>query len=113
MGILGIGETKYVKNLSRASPDVRTGKNRDEKRLWLHWRKGELKDADRELLKRSGVTVGNGLVVQFYSAELEKKLLALERDYRGRNILAIAKTSFGVRKRGTRLEFYVIDQKPR
>lgn len=113
LGIIGMGETKYVRNLSRPSPDVRTGKNREEKRLWLQWRKGELKEADRELLKRSGVAAGSGLIVQFYSAELEKKLLALERDYRGRNVLAISKTSFGVRKRGTRLEFYVIDQKAR
>ncbi|HJT32926.1 MAG TPA: hypothetical protein VJ783_12870 [Pirellulales bacterium] len=113
LGIIGIGETKYVRNFSRPSPDVRTGKNRDERRLWLQWQKGELKEADRELLKRSGVAAASGLVVQFYSADLEKKLLALERDYRGRNILAIAKTSFGVRKRGTRLEFYVIDQTAR
>lgn len=113
LGLVDAGKVTYVSGFSKPKPDVREGESSDEKRLWLRWQKGEMKQADEELLRRTGVAAGDHPILQFYPDALEKRLLSLERDYRGRDIAAIAKTRFAIRKRGPEFEFYVIDQEER
>jgi hypothetical protein len=105
----GTNEMVYVSNLSRAKPDVRTAPP-DQKRLYMSWRQGSLKQADRDLLARAGVPAAGKLILQFYPEAVEQTLLRLERDFRGRDASTIRKTRFAMRTVGNGFELYVIDQ---
>ncbi|HEX5447224.1 MAG TPA: hypothetical protein VFW87_25640 [Pirellulales bacterium] len=113
LGLVDSGQVTYVSGFSKSKPEIRKRKVSGEKRLWSRWREGEMKQADVELVRRAGIASGDRPIVQFYPTELERKLLSLERDYRGRKIVAIAKTRFGVRRSRAAFEFYVIDQEER
>lgn len=110
LGMLGIGQVTYAKNLSKRKPDVYTGPSGTEKRLYMTWRVGRLKEADRELISRAGINAAGKPVLQFYPDETEQLLLHVERDYKGRDASTIRKTRFGVRGAGSGYEFYVIEQ---
>ena len=74
-------------------------------------RSGELRQADRELARRAGVTTDGRVVFQFYSQQMYTNLLTLENIRKGqRRIKEIRKTIFGVRGSNGRYEFFVIDQ---
>ena len=110
LGALGIGRVTYAKNLSKPKPDVYTGPSGADKRLWMSWRVGRLKEADRDLMTRAGVPAAGKLILQFYPDATEQILLHLEHDFKGRDASTIRKTRFGVRPAGRGYEFYVIDQ---
>ncbi|HVC94806.1 MAG TPA: hypothetical protein VND64_14000 [Pirellulales bacterium] len=110
LGILnGAGQVVYVTNLTKAKPDTRTGTSKNEMRLYMSWRRGKMKEADDELLRRAGVPTGKQ-VLQFYPEPVEQTLLNLEEAFRGRKADTIRKTRFGIRKVGNGYEFYVTDQ---
>jgi hypothetical protein len=100
----------YVKNLSKPRPDVRTGRRDEESRMYMTWRRGPLQQADRELVKRAGVSPVGRVVLQFFSAELENQLAWLEKQYKGRKAQDIRRTRFGVKVVGKGFEFFVEDQ---
>jgi hypothetical protein len=100
----------YAENLSKRKRDVYTGPSGKEKRLYMTWRIGRLKEADRELLGRAGINAAGIPVLQFYPRETEQLLLQVEHDYDGRDVSTIRKTRFGVRSVGSGYEFYVIEQ---
>jgi hypothetical protein len=76
----------------------------------MHWRVGRLKEADRDLVARAGISAAGKPVLQFYPDETEQLLLQTERDYKGKDASTIRKTRFGVRPAGNGYEFYVIEQ---
>jgi hypothetical protein len=110
LGVLGVGQVTYAKNLSKRKPDVYTGPAAKDKRLYMTWRVGRLKEADRDLINRAGINAAGKFVLQFYPDETEQLLLHVEHDYKGRDASTIRKTRFGVRGAGNGYEFYVIEQ---
>jgi hypothetical protein len=116
LGMLGVperGDVTYAKNFSKSPPDTYVGAAKDDTRLYMTWKKGKLRDADRALMKTAGVT-GEGLILMFWPDEAEQQLLRLERDFQGRDASTIRKTRFGVRRKepDETYEFYVIEQTP-
>lgn len=110
-GVPGRGQVTYAKNLSRPMPDVRVGTATDEKRLYMSWRRGPLKNADRDLAIKAGMPAGR-MLLQFFSAETEQALMRVEHDFHDRDAATIRKTRFGIRPIGKGYEFFVIDQQP-
>ena len=110
LGVLGIGQVTYAKKLSKAKPEVYSGPSGTEKRLYMTWRVGRLKEADRDLVAKAGINAAGKPVLQFYPDPTEQLLLHAERDYKGRDASTIRKTRFGVRSAGNGYEFYVIEQ---
>jgi hypothetical protein len=45
----------YVSNLSRPRPEVRVGASKADERLYMSWRSGARKDADRRLAAKAGI----------------------------------------------------------
>lgn len=110
LGNLGQGKVTYAKNLAKPKPDVYTGASKDDKRLYMSWKRGKLKEADRSLISKAGIQPGP-VVLQFYPDETEQLLLHAEHDFKGRDASTIRKTRFRVRPvSGGGYEFFVIDQ---
>lgn len=115
IGCIGGGEAQvdYVFNLSKPTPDRRSGPSHKEKRVYFtHTGKASvMRDWDREFCRRAGVRVEGRYVLQFVPPALQTQLLQLEAQRMGRRrIQEINKTVFGVRDTGGKLELYVIEQ---
>lgn len=113
LGVAGGGNpnVEYVSKLATASPTVRRGDPKAEKRLRFLHKSGELRQADRQLATKANVKTDGRVVFQFYSQQMYDQLLALEYKSMGdRTISQVRKTIFGVRGSGGRYEFYVIEQ---
>jgi hypothetical protein len=102
----------YACNLTKSKPDIRTVANpaASESRCYLTWRSGEMQQADRDLLARAGVDVGNSLVVKFLPPEVEERLVSLEKSYARADANRIKRTRFGVRADGAGFTFFVLEQ---
>jgi hypothetical protein len=107
----------YAGNLGSSRPRRRSGKGGDEKRLYMTWSRGVLKQFDRQLLAKAGVETDGRVLLQFYPPAVEKNLMMLEQlEMRRRGIRSIdqvRKTVFGVRPAGSKYEFHVTDQRTR
>jgi hypothetical protein len=112
LAAVGGEEVIYLSNLSAPAPSRRTGAGDQEKRLYMSWRQGNLKQADRRLLSKAGVQADGKLIVQFYSPEIEQRLAQLEVAFAGRKPGQIRRTRFAVRKAADGYEYYVLDQTP-
>jgi hypothetical protein len=110
LGVLGVGQVTYAKNLTKNRPDTYKGPSAADKRLYMTWRVGRLKEADRDLIGRAGLSAAGKPVLQFYPDETEQLLLRAEHDFKGKDASTIRKTRFGVRGAGNGYEFYVIEQ---
>lgn len=110
LGVYTTGKVTYAKNLSKPKPETYTGPSSADKRLYMSWRQGKLREADRELMAKAGVPAAGKVVLQFYPDPTEQMLLHLEHDFKGKDASTIRKTRFGVRPAGKGFEFYVIDQ---
>lgn len=114
LGILLPGnQVQYVSGFSQPRPRVRVGPADAEKRFYLTWQRGDLQQADRELLARAGIDPGNRLILKFLPPEVEAKLAALERAYASGRADQISSTRFGIRREGNGFAFYVISQQYR
>jgi hypothetical protein len=115
LGVIGGGrkEVEYAHNLG-SKPTKRTGHPDQEKRLYMTWRSGEMKEADAQLLSQAGVNASGAIQIQFIPEDTENLLAGVERQAMGnRHLREVQKTVFGVRSRGGNYEFYVIDQRYR
>jgi hypothetical protein len=107
----GVPTVEYISNLSADKPTVRTGQPKDERRLRLLHRSGELRQADRQLAAKAGVKADGRIIFQFYDQQTYQLLLTLENARKGnRRIAEVRRTIFGVKENNGRYEFYVIDQ---
>ena len=107
----GRQQVDYARSLSQPQPVTRSAPGDQEKRLYMTWTTGTLSQFDRRFLSQAGVTLQNRIVLQFYPAEVENRLAALELQHAGgRTVKQIQKTVFGVRSAGSGYEFYVIAQ---
>lgn len=111
LGVLAPGnQVVYAYNLSKATPDTRTGTADQEKRYYLTWRGGALQEADRDLLTKAGVDSSGRLILKFLPPEVEGALVALEKGYANREPEEIRKTRFGIRSQGSGYAFFVMEQ---
>jgi hypothetical protein len=85
----------------------------DEKRLFMNWQGGTLREMDNQLFQQAGIDASNHTMVHFYSAEAEQKLRQLELDYAGKPAEAIRKTHFLVRMSESGVQIKVTNQQLR
>jgi hypothetical protein len=110
----GSPNIEYAYNFSKRRPDRRTGKAADEDRIYMTWRRGPLKAADRTLLQRAGIDTSGKIMVQFYPPQTENLLAKVEHDHAPEvPVLQIRKTVFGVKPQGDEFVFYVLEQRKR
>ena len=102
----------YLTNMTADNPGKREGPRDAEKRMYMMWKHGRLREADEELLDRAGIPRANKIILHFYNPDLEQVLLQLERKFAGRDASRIFKTRFQVRPAGAGFEYVVIDQVP-
>ena len=76
------------------------------------WQGRGRKASDVALLKKAGIDVGEGVVMQFYPKAVEQQLGQLEVRYRGRQPAEIRFTRFSVVSRGDGYGFTVLAQEP-
>lgn len=101
----------YAYNLSNNPPARRQGSGKDEKRVYLTWRSGTLRQFDEQLLARAGIPTNGRIVMQFIPEEVYNELHRLEfENARDRPPTEWLRTIFGVRAVGRGFELYVIDQ---
>lgn len=111
LGVLLPGNrVEYARNVSKDKPDRRSGPADEEKRYYLTWQKGGLKEADLELLGKAGISAGDRPIIKFIPRELEMQLMELEKKRAGKNENRIRATYFAIRPKGNGYEFYVRDQ---
>ncbi len=118
IGVLLPGnKVHYAKNLASSSPTTRIGPADKDKRYYLSWRSGELQQADRDLLSRSGIDPGRHLILKFLTPQRESNLVALAKKKAKQtmghevDLSKIRKTRYGVQPaKAGGWKFYVIDQ---
>jgi hypothetical protein len=100
----------YAFNFSHRQPDRRSGGMADESRLYMTWQYGPLLEADRELLRRANIPVRGRVIMHFIPPEVENHLANLEQGYikrRGIKLEDVKETTFAVRTKSGKYEFYV------
>jgi hypothetical protein len=100
----------YASGFSQQVPNRREGAADEEKRYYLTWRQGALEQADRELLAKANIDTKGRLILKFLSPELELDLQQKEKARAAGEYNNVRTTYFGIRSRGGKYEFYVIDQ---
>jgi hypothetical protein len=110
--ISGKDQLTYVSNFSQATPTKRFGSGQGDNRLYFIWQGNSRKASDVALLKKAGIDVGDGIVIQFYSKAAEEQLAQVERRYRGRQASEIRHTRFSVVAQGGGYGFSVLSQVP-
>jgi len=102
----------YAVGFVGGKPSRRSGPAKDEKRLYMTWKQGPLKQTDESLLNRAGIGTKSRIIMQLYPKEIEDTLATLERQYAGasRDIRSIRRTIFEVKEAGGGYEYVVKDQ---
>ena len=114
LGVIGqANEITYLSNLSAPNPTAKKQTAEGEKRLYLIWQRGSMREADEEILSRAKIPPAGKVVVHFCPVELENELVKLEDDQaKQTGLKRIRKTVFGVRPREPEgFRFFVIEQK--
>ncbi len=114
LGVIGqASDIVYLSNLSAPTPTSKTQTSAGEKRLYLIWQRGSMREADEEILARAKIQSGGKVVVHFCPEELENELVKLEdEEAKKSGYKRIRKTVFGVRpKEPEGFRFFVIEQK--
>lgn len=94
----------------------REGTSAEEKRMYLTWRYGPLRNADIALLKRAGIQTRGRILMQFLPPQVENKLANIEKrhcEQQGITLKQVRKTVFGVKGIGGGYEFFVKEQEQR
>jgi hypothetical protein len=110
--VSGPNQLTYVSHFSEAVPTKRYGSGQGDGRLYFLWQGRGRKASDVALLKKAGIDVGEGVVMQFYPKGVEDQLAQLEVRYRGRQPAEIRFTRFAVVARGDGYGFSVVAQEP-
>ena len=101
---------QYASNLSSRRPRTRTGPTDQEKRYYLIWRRGNLQQADRDLLTKAGIDPGRSPIFKFLTTEVEMMMLGLEQAEAGSRVKKIRMTRFGLLSGDDGYKFYVMRQ---
>lgn len=106
----------YASNFGKGRPDTRQGPSKAEKRLYMTWKGGTLKQFDQQLLGRAGIATNGRLLMQFYPEKTEDSLAWIEMENAKKlghpNVKEFLRTVFGVRAASSgAFEFYVMEQR--
>jgi hypothetical protein len=115
LGIIGgSDQVIYLSSLSEPTPKKRTAPAAAERRLYLTWQRGSMREADALLAARAQVPLGGKLVAHFCPPEVETLLATAEDAFAEKaGHQKIRRTTFGMRPRGSdAFEFYVLEQVP-
>jgi len=110
--VSGPNQLTYVSRFSDATPSKRYGSGQGDERLYFLWQGRGRKASDVALLRKAGIEVGDGVVMQFYPKAVENQLAQLEVRYRGRQPSEIRFTRFSVVPKDNGYGFTVIAQEP-
>lgn len=106
----GSKDVEYAAKLASTPMQRRTGPSKDEKRLFMTWTKGALKEFDLKLLQKAGVPMQGKECIQLYSQATENQMAALENEkLAGKSLKSVKRTIFAVRSAGSGYEMYVAD----
>ena len=104
--------TLYYASQFSTTKQLRTVESPTEERLRFIWKDGELRNADRQLLRQAGVPLFTGqILMQFYPKNTENLLALAENEHSGgRPVSEIRKTVFGVEETSSGYRFIVLEQ---
>jgi len=108
--VAGPDQLTYLSHLSSDEPSKRYGSGRSDGRLYFLWQGRGRKASDMALIRKAGIPLGEGVVLQFYPRGVEEQLAQLEVRYRGRQPGEIRVTRFGVVPKDSGYGFQVIAQ---
>jgi hypothetical protein len=116
LGAVGGGRSQidYAYNLTKTRPDTKLGSGKNERRLYMTWRDGTLREFDHELLGRAGIKTTNRMAMQFYPQEVEDRLALIEKenaDRLGKTLPEYLKTVFRAEAAGSGWTFTVVEQR--
>jgi hypothetical protein len=114
LGVIGDGaKIAYLANLSAPTPAVRSEPAGGDKRLYLIWQRGAMREAAQELATRAKIDPRGKVLAHFCPSELEAQLAQLEDEFaRQKGFRKIRKTIFGIKPNDSGgYSCYVIDQK--
>ena len=102
-----------VLNLADPVPTVRKAPASAEKRLYLIWQRGSMREADEQLCSRARVPTGGKIVAHFCPEQIENDLAQIEDAFaRTSGGKRVRKTTFGIKANDFGgFQFYVLDQK--
>jgi hypothetical protein len=112
LGIVSGNQMLYLSHFTANEPIRRTGSGRGDDRLYFLWRGQGRKGTDIALLRKAGVEVGEGVIIQFYPAQVQAQLAQLEVRYKGRQPGEIRRTQFRIVPQSNTYAFEVIAQEP-
>ena len=105
------GNVMYFSRLADPTPGIRQELASIEQRYYLTWLRPELQTADRELIAKTGTTIGEKqIIMKFLPVEVEQLLAKLERDAAGDRLPQLRATYFAIRQTGRDYEFFVTRQ---
>jgi hypothetical protein len=110
--VTGRDQLTFVSNFSAPTPTKRFGSQRGDDRLYFIWEGRGRRSSDVALLKKAGIDVGDGVVIQFYPKAVEQQLARVEVRHRGRQPAEIRFTRFSVVPQGSGYGFAVLAQEP-
>lgn len=110
LAIVSGNQLIYLSNFSNATPTRRVGTGAEDKRLYFVWRGQGRKASDIALIQKAGLEVGEGVIFQFYTNQVEQVLSQLEVRYKGRQPGEIRNTRFSVVPSGDGYGFEVLSQ---
>jgi hypothetical protein len=108
--VSGRDQLTYLSNLSSDEPTKRYGSGQSDGRLYFLWQGRGRKASDLALIRKAGIPLGEGVVLQFYPRGVEEQLAQLEVRYRGRQPGEIRVTRYGVVPKDNGYGFQVIAQ---
>jgi hypothetical protein len=109
----GSDQIEYLVNIAEPVPTVRKAPASAEKRLYLIWQRGSMREADEQLCSRARVSTAGKIVAHFCPEQIENDLAQIEDAFaRTSGAKRIRKTTFGIKANdfGGFL-FYVLNQK--
>jgi hypothetical protein len=110
--VSGPNQLTFVSHFSAAAPTKRYGNGQGDARLYFLWQGKGRRESDVALLRKAGIEVGDGVLMQFYPKIVEQQLAQLEVRYRGRQPGEIRFTRFSVVPSGDGYGFEVLAQEP-
>ena len=108
------GRIEYISSVSQYKPEKRQGRVESEYRLQIGWKSGELRAADRRLLRKAGIGSRGKELQHFFPRDVVEQMAKLEVDYAGRKREEIHRTRFKIRPLDDEggYEFVVVEQDP-
>jgi hypothetical protein len=110
LGVVQGKQLVYVSHFSADTPTRRVGSGIGDNRLYFIWRGSGRKGTDLALLRKAGIEVGEGVILQFYPPNVEQRLAQLEVQYKGRQPGEIRRTQFRIVPGGEAYDFEVASQ---